>query len=164
MKRFSSAARLALAASAVLGLAGPVAADEQVPFRGRFVGVATTLSVNPPIVSGVTNGTGTATQLGRFTFQQLHDVNVATGTLTGSYHFTAANGDGLFATFTGQSSATPTPGVRAVVETATVTGGTGRFAGATGAFTVKRLINMSTHTAAGSFSGTISLPGAAKRP
>jgi hypothetical protein len=142
MKRHSFAASLALAAGAVLGLAGPVAADELVPFRGRFAGVGTTISVNLPIVSGITNGTGNATQLGQFTYQQPHSVNLATSTLIGSYHFTAANGAELFADFIGRSSATPTPGVRYIVETATVRGGTGRFAGATGSFTVKRLINM----------------------
>jgi hypothetical protein len=114
-------------------------------------------------VSGITNGAGIATRLGRFTFQQPHSANVATSTLTGSYHFTAANGDTLSATFSGQSSATPTPGVRAVVEKATITGGTGRFAGATGSFTVERMINLTTGTTAGSFHGTISSPGRARR-
>jgi hypothetical protein len=42
MKRFSSAASVALAVltvMAVLGLAGPVAAEEQVPFRGTLAGM-----------------------------------------------------------------------------------------------------------------------------
>ena len=51
MNRFSSAAHLALAASAVLGLAGPAAAGEQVPFRGRLQGAITVTSVSPPIVN-----------------------------------------------------------------------------------------------------------------
>ena len=37
--------------------------------------------------------------------------NVATGEATGSYQFTAANGDMLFADFTGQATPTATPGV-----------------------------------------------------
>src|SRR5437773_12580504 len=41
MKRHSSAASLVLALLAVLGLAGLVAAGEQVPFEGSFEGVAT---------------------------------------------------------------------------------------------------------------------------
>jgi hypothetical protein len=158
MNRFSSAAHLALAASAVLGLAGPAAAGEQVPFRGRLQGAITVTSVSPPIVNETVAGTGNATHLGKFTYQQPHSVNLATSTLIGSYHFTAANGDELFADFIGRSSATPTPGVRSIVETATVTGGTGRFAGATGGFTVKRLINTVTSETAGSFDGIISRP------
>ena len=63
MKRHSFAASLALAAGAVLGLAGTVAADELVPFRGRLEGVGTTISVNLPIVSVITNARGTLPSL-----------------------------------------------------------------------------------------------------
>ena len=38
MKRYSSAVSLALAVVSVLGLAGPVAAGEQVPFQGTYEG------------------------------------------------------------------------------------------------------------------------------
>ena len=48
MKRYSSAAGLALAVVAVLGLAGPVAAGEQVPFKGSFEGVVTITPLAPP--------------------------------------------------------------------------------------------------------------------
>ena len=43
------------------------------------------------------------------------------------------------------------------------TGGTGRFAGATGEFTVERLVDTATGETEGSFEGTISSPGAGKR-
>jgi hypothetical protein len=43
------------------------------------------------------------------------------------------------------------------VETATVTGGTGRFAGATGSFICERLFDTIAGTTAGSFEGTIDL-------
>ena len=46
--------------------------------------------------------------------------------------FTAASGDTLRADFTGQ--ATLVEGVISTIETATVTGGTGRFVGASGSF------------------------------
>jgi len=165
MKRNSSAASFVLSTFALLGLASPVAAEEQVPFRGSLDGVFTNtiISVNPPIRSVVTIGTGTATHLGRFTFVIQFQVNLATLSATGSYEFIAANGDRLDATFSGQGSPTPTPGVLAVVETATVTGGTGRFAGATGSFTVERSINPATSTTTGSFDGTISSPVASRR-
>ena len=54
------------------------------------------------------------------------------------------------------------PGVLYIVETATIAGGTGRFAGATGAFTVQRLNDTTSGTTIGSFEGTISSPGAGK--
>jgi hypothetical protein len=44
-------------------------------------------------------------------------------------------------------------------EVMTITGGTGRFADATGSFTLERVINLSTGVSSGSFSGTISSPG-----
>lgn len=165
MKRHSSATSLVLAVLAVLGLAGPVAAGEQVPFLGRFAGVAFVTGA-PPIVSVAVDATGNATQLGSFTLAIPHTVNFATSpwTSTGSYEFVAANGDTLSASFTG--AVTPViPGVLlAAVEIATITSGTGRFAGATGGFTVERFVRIpappGTRTTDGSFNGTISSPGA----
>src|SRR5215203_2614818 len=70
-------------------------------------------------------GTGTATHLGRYTLVADFTLTPATGTAAGSMTLTAANGDVLTATFTGQG--VPTGGISAIVETATITGGTGRF-------------------------------------
>jgi hypothetical protein len=166
MKRHSSAASLALAVLAVLGLAGPVAAGEQVPFKGSFEGVAIVTGA-PPIVSVAVDATGHATELGQFTLAIPHHVNFASTPRTsyGSYQFVAANGDTLSADFTGQI--TPIPGGNAAVNIATITGGTGRFAGATGSFTGEHVSLVDPVTGArtviGSFEGTISSPGAAKR-
>ena len=159
MKNHCFAASLALAVVAVLGLAGPAAAQVQVPFSGGLQGVATVTPLNPPFVFVLVKATGAATQLGQFTLAIPHTVNRATGTATGCYQFTAANGDRLSATFVGQARPTATPGVLSIVETATITGGRGRFAGATGSFTVRRLFNTVTGKTSGSFNGTISAPG-----
>jgi len=86
-------------------------------------------------------------------------VNRAKGTAVGTYQFVAANGDRLTASFSGQATPTLAPGVLAIVETATITGGTGRFAGATGSFSCMRLFNTVTGKTTGSFAGTISAPG-----
>ena len=74
MQRYSLAAGLALAALAVLGLVGPVAAGEQVPFRGRLAGVESSqlVSVSPPIVEVMAEAAGTASHLGKFTLA-IHD-------------------------------------------------------------------------------------------
>jgi hypothetical protein len=158
MKCHRSAASLGLAVLAVLGLTGPLAAVQQVPFLGRLDGVGT-ITGGPPIVSVLVNATGNATQLGQFTLAIPHTVNLTTRTAVGSYQFVAANGDRLVATFSGRSMPTATPGVITIVETATITGGTGRFTGATGGFTCQRLFNRVTGRTTGSFQGTISLPG-----
>jgi hypothetical protein len=157
MKRYSSAAGLALAIVAALGLAGPVAAGEHVPFKGSLEGVVTITPLTPPFVAVLVEATGNATHLGEFTLEIPHVVNRANGTAIGFYRFVAANGDTLTADFTGQAMPTSTPGVLYIKETATITGGTGRFANATGSFVCERLFDTGAGTTTGSFKGTIRL-------
>ena len=78
---------------------------------------------------------------------------------TGTFLFTAANGDTVFGTLSGQSTLTA-PGVITIVENMIITGGTGRFADSTGSFTGTRLKNLATGETIGGFEGTISSPGA----
>ena len=159
MKRYRSAALLAPVVLAIVGLASPVTAGEQAPLEGKFKGDVTVTPLTPPFVSVDVEATGKATLLGKFTLDIPHVVNRATRTAIGSYVFTAANGDKLTADFTGTAAPTATPGVLYIEETATITGGTGRFAGATGSFVTERLFNTITKRTAGSFAGTISAPG-----
>ena len=169
MTRLFSMARLPLALLALLALAGPAAAERQenqerqVPFRGQFEGVSTVIAVDPPIATAITSGTGNATHLGQFSFQHPHTVNFGTSQLAGTFNLVAANGDKIFADISGQISPTSTPGIVLVEGTATVTGGTGRFAGASGSFAIQRLFDPATFISVGSFEGTISSPGASKR-
>ena len=166
MKRHMFAASFALATLAVTGIAGPLAAAEQVPFKGSLEGVVTVTPVpgSPATTVDVdVEGTGNATQLGQFALTIPHRVDRAARTAAGSYHFTAANGDTLSADFSGQSMPTATLGVISIVETATIKGGTGRFAGATGSFACERSYDTFLGTTTGSFKGTISSPGARNR-
>jgi hypothetical protein len=129
---------------------------EQLPFHGSLEAVETDV-VAPPSLLVDGTGTGTATHLGRFTATFTTTVNLSTGSATGGiFRFVAANGDHLDATFTGQGTPTAQPNVASIVETATISGGTGRFAGATGAFTIHRIVNQVTGVSSGSFDGTIS--------
>ena len=159
MKRYSSAAGLALAVVVALGLAGPAAAGEPVPFKGSLEGDVTVSPLTPPFVQVDVDATGNATQLGEFALAIPHKVNRADRTAVGTYEFTAANGDMLFADFTGTATPTAIPGVLYIEETATITGGTGRFAGATGSFVCERLYDTIAGTTIGSFEGTISDDG-----
>jgi len=160
MKRHSFVAQLVPAVLAVLGLASPLAAGDQVPFQGSLDGVVTHTPIDPLHDQVDVEATGNATHLGLFMLDIPHIVNHANGTAIGSYEFTAANGDTVFADFTGQATPTSTPGVLYMVETATITGGTGRFAGASGSFICERLFDRIAGTTSGSFEGTISSPGA----
>jgi hypothetical protein len=165
MKRYSSAASLALAVltvMAVLALAGPAAAEDQVPFRGTLAGMRVSFTlIDPEHATGETDFTGEATHLGQcqLVLTAIVTLNDPVRTAVGNFQFVAANGDTLTGTFTGISTPTATPGVNQIVETSIITGGTGRFAGATGGFTTTRLIDFATLLTVGSFEGTISSPG-----
>jgi hypothetical protein len=158
MFRFSSATRIALAVVVALGIAGAVAAGEQVPFKGSLSGNVTHTPVDARTDSVLIDASGTATHLGQFEVLVPHLVDLPTRTGAGYYEFTAANGDTVYAEFTGLASLTATPGVIYIEETATIVGGTGRFAGATGSFVVERLYDRIAGTTFGSFEGTISRP------
>ena len=125
----------------------------ETPFKGDLEGSQTLTPLDPPFGHVAGQATGTATHLGRFTVQFPHTVNFATSVGVGTYTFTAANGDTLTADFTGQAQPGP---ITSIVEQAVITGGTGRFAGATGSFTVRRLFDRGAGTTTGSFVGTIS--------
>ena len=136
-------------------LALPGAAQMQVPFTGTFEGNDT---VTPPTIT--TAATGTGTLVGQLS---LNDVVTVTS-LTGTGHWIAANGDVIYTTFV--ASPVPRPVVFTITDNHTITGGTGRFAGAQGSVTVERthIVEPSadgTHVTFGSFDGTITSPGAA---
>jgi hypothetical protein len=149
---------LVVISTLVLALAGPVAADDQVPFRGRLEGTVTVTPLDPPMASVLIEASGNASLLGHFTLEVPHLVNQALRLGTGSYVFTAANGDTLTAEFTGLATVVA-PGVLTTSETATITGGTGRFADASGSFTAERTFYVATGVTIGSFEGSISSPG-----
>jgi hypothetical protein len=163
MKRLGFALVIVLSVVAFLGGVKPVAAGEQVPFQGRLDGDVTHAPVDPQTDAVLVEATGTATHLGQFAMISEHLVNTVARTAAGTFEFTAANGDKVYAQFTGQARPTATPGVLAIEETATITGGTGRFAGASGDFIVQRLYDRVAGTTTGSFRGNITSPGAAKR-
>jgi hypothetical protein len=159
MKRFCSAAGVALAVVGVLALTGPASAGAPVPFKGDFAGTDIGIPIpNTTFASVTVEAAGNAAQLGRFAYAAEITVNTATGVGSGTFVFTAANGDTVYGTISGQAAFTP-PNVFSITETATITGGTGRFAGATGGFDVARLKNAATGATAASFEGEISAPG-----
>ena len=164
MTRKFSAVRFVLAALALLIVAGPAVAKDQVPFKGDFDGTYTRTG-SFPFFHLEPTGTGQASHLGHFSFSIPHDVNLLLTPPggTGTFEFTAANGDTVYGTFTTQATPTEIPGVLYGVEHMTILGGTGRFANASGSFITERLVDTVNLTTTGSFEGTISSPGANKR-
>jgi hypothetical protein len=114
-----------------------------------------TPSPGTPVVVRRLEGWGTASHLGRFTVVGDITLNLATATGSGSGTYTAANGDVLSVTSVGQ--AVVAAGFATVTETVTITGGTGRFAGATGTLTVVRRVTQATGRSTGTIDGTVTL-------
>jgi hypothetical protein len=140
-------------------LAGPAAGKKELPFRGSFRGLES-FAVEPPLLLINGSGTAHATHLGHFTATWDREAFLADGSQTASYHFIAANGDSLFVESIGQADLTLAPDIH-VVELGTITGGTGRFAGAMGSFTLERVVVLTgpdSDTVSGSFEGTIVMP------
>ena len=135
-------------------LAGPAAADREVPFKGSLQAVETEIVQFPTLFVDGT-GSGNATHLGRFAMTYQVQVNLLTRGGPASIQLVAANGDEITGTGVGQGTPTEDPDVASIVETYTITGGTGRFADITGSFTVNRLVNTTTGITSGSFEGAI---------
>ena len=86
----------------------------------------------PPFsLDQVITGTCQFSHLGRTNMRLLQHVSLATGAASGAVTFTAANGDALTVTES-TSSADIGPMRKSFTGTAVITGGTGRFANATG--------------------------------
>ena len=137
-------------------LVGSVTAGESVPFKGTFQGVDIA-DVQFPTLFVDGSASGNAIHLGRFTMTYELEVDLLTLPLEsfGSSLFTAANEDSLATDITGLATPTANPDVVSIEEAHTITGGTGRFAGATGSFIRKYLLNRVTLVSSGSFDGTI---------
>lgn len=168
--RTRSAVASAIVLTALVATTNAVAAERQdpklVPFRATATG---TYQVQPPPPNVVitATGAGRATHLGRFEFLIRNTVTpvatpapgcVISSTEIFTATLTAANGDTISLVGTGTSCQNP-PAVD-IVDVATVTGGTGRFEGATGSVTVTTTANQTARTEVVRFDGVISVRGA----
>jgi hypothetical protein len=123
----------------------------ELPFSG-------TLQATETVAGAVhqLSGTGEATHLGRFTLlSEFTVIPPPVSTASGTATWIAANGDEIFTTVAGQ--AVITFPMAALVETHTISGGTGRFVEASGTLVVERSLNIPTLASSGSITGTISL-------
>lgn len=124
------------------------------PFRGAFDGTQTVTPGTPPLATVEMHGEGTGSLVGRFEIALPHTVNFATATASGICTIVAADGSRIVADFTGQAQVGP---IVTIVEQATITGGTGRFADASGTFTIRRTFDPATGLTTGEFDGTLTL-------
>lgn len=146
-----------LASATFAALAAPAARQKKMDLKGSVQAVESQKGA-PPTIHVSLEGSGNASHLGKFTYTMQAELTVPALSATNSATFVAADGSTLSAEGTGQGTPTDTPGVISIVETLTVTGGTGRFEGASGNITVQRLVNRATFESSGTIEGSISLP------
>ena len=145
-------------AGSSLAPSAPSAANVALPFHGTLESNHTSqydIETNTILVHLV--GTGTATHLGRYTLTG--ELVLDAETIAGPERMTlmAANGDLLFASGTAQGTPSEDGLTVNSVEDLTITGGTGRFAGATGSFVLRQWNLDVTRSSPGAFEGTILL-------
>ena len=143
LRRFALPVLFAALSSAAAADAGPR------PFSGRFTLTETVqFTGQPPCFAlGSLQAVGNASHLGRTTTTSNDCINPVSAYDPGSFAFasmgsgasglvfTAANGDQVFATYSGTLTAQPS-GPHKVAGQFVITGGTGRVAGATGGGTL----------------------------
>ena len=100
-------------------------------------------------------GSGNASLVGRYTWEAHFLLDVTTSTAVGTVTLTAADGSTVVGTTYGIGVATA--GIAEIVETATITGGTGRFRGAEGTLRIERTLNQGSGVSSGAISGNVSL-------
>jgi hypothetical protein len=154
---------LGLLVLVALALPMHAAAGDQVPFKASETGTFQLLG--PCETSGIVldvTGTGHATHLGTYSAHYRECFDPATGAVTGgSFTLTAANGDTVFGTYSGQVFPTGDPNVVVFEDPGMITGGTGRFAGATGTVTASGVASLATGEYTGTLSGSVSSPASA---
>ena len=144
--RLAVTAMMLIAASAVPASAQSATLDVQGTFDGHGIGV-----VQFPTLRATANGGGSATQIGRFTYSLHATVNLPANTSTGVFLLVFNNGDVIHGTFTGVGGAAPS----SIVEDLVISGGTGRFQGASGSLRLSRVVDQSTLPAFESHTGTM---------
>ncbi len=139
---------------------GLTAVLENAPFTAKDSGTFefTQDSCAAGLVPLRTHTTGTATLIGAYSFETQECFDNATLTFSGSLTITAANGDTLSGAYAGRITGFLDDVTAVNAFTATVTTGTGRFAGATGTLSGTGQANLATFHESRTFSGTISVP------
>ena len=139
-----------------------------IPINGTFAGSEIFPPFPNPAEGIYVNGsvTSTDTALGPFTLVYSIPVefafaNTPPGNAGGSRFIVgdAANGDSILACGLGNNLGSCANGDLHIVGTATIIGGTGRFAGARGRYTEDRCVNQATGETSGTISGTIVVRG-----
>ena len=149
--------RTGFAAPAAQATPNPAVKMTRLSFKGTIQSTETYVTISP-MMSVSATGSGDATQLGQFTVNYELEVSLLDLSGIGTMYFASTNGDSIQAKGIGQAVPNRTPDMFNVVEIYTITGGTGRFSGASGTITLNRLLSITTGAAASTFEGYILMP------
>jgi hypothetical protein len=133
---------------------------DQVPFKARVEGRTESVRISPVLLRVDFDGFGQATHLGRTHAQASLDVDAAFA-FEGEVALTAADGSQLFLLVTGQLVLREFP-IFDVAGAYEVTGGTGRFVGATGGGTLEGELDFDADEASIELTGTVSSVGSGR--
>ena len=142
---------LNLAVAVLVATAGPRVSAATVPFKGTLEGAYTSAPGENPTTM---TASGKASHIGRFTYSFYAQVSPDASNASGTVQFIAANGDIIFAEFTGKTTLVELPLIW-IEEDVTITGGTGRFVGVTGHLTLTRYVDVTDGSTAGGFDGKL---------
>ncbi len=130
-----------------------------VPLKGEFV---TNLTLIVPASPGVleqirVTGTGSGTPFGKATYESdvKVDITASPEITSGTDTITAENGDQIFSTISGYIPGPDANGNVQVFNTHTITGGSGKYAGATGTYKVTSKGNIESLTGTATLDGMI---------
>jgi hypothetical protein len=160
------AASAATVGLALLPVGSASAADDQTPFAASLIGQVTDTDCAPLTICLSGSDQGVATHFGRAMLAKIATIHISFAscdggglltTYTESATLTGAKGDTL--NMTGDGTACVIAGHAIASGVLTVTGGTGRFAAATGAIDESIDHDLVTDAETVRLSGTISVPG-----
>lgn len=141
LKRMSRVMVACVLSVAAVGGQGRLSASGSVPFSATLTGHANpTPTADPCVLSNTEGGSGTAVHMGAIAWASSETVNFCSNPdgadVTGQFTFTAANGDELTGTYVTLAHPDFAAGIITFSGEWTITGGTGRFAGASGSGTL----------------------------
>jgi hypothetical protein len=152
-------ATLALVSAAALALPAAALAAQPFSIVGSWDGYVTVSPTSDPGVLSITNdGRGHATRIGVFSLTALQLDNFSTGAVSdGAFKWTTPAGDTIIGTYSG-SFVRPDPSTVAFTAPGAITGGIGRFKGASGSLVFSGTGSVITRDFSGTLVGTLTLP------
>jgi hypothetical protein len=148
---------LAMAAIALTLTGSAALADDGVPVEGILAVNFTGSPTSPGMIAISANGVGRLTNVGNLSFQlqKTLDLTVKVPTYFGTFTITAANGDTLTGTYSAVGAPADAAGYGTFSGQLAVTGGTGRFQGASGIIPFSAMANANAGQAAYSLQGSL---------